>query len=458
MSETNMPWKDKMMHLKQHPSPIDLPIEWKSLEQKMDKKRRRRNFLALTSICTVMFLAILFYHILQKHSHQPLIKTNSNQISAKPIQDTTSFALNINEKNISQSNPASGLALNSPPHNKQTIMTHNAPLNQGSNVDITSNTYHNAVDTKDMKSFIAASQETHIPNYVDQSTLNINHNSTSEDIIEDKNLKPEMENTAYLHTRQIKLVSLSKPLWRLTPFVHLKQKSSLFFIDLRTQFGLPIYDYSTKSIEKNTLIAQRQKKEQPMEYIGGALLLGKEIGRQFYTSMGISYQRIQDRWISVSLDTINGTLDGQVTESYTNAEGSVSETIGTKNTKQIVALTQTRYNSIENIAATLAFGRRISWSHWRFIIEANLSLPVYTRFSGQVLNDKNIMVPTSDIYEGFTPLQYGLHASYLFAVSGNVAICGGYDYNFSRLVSNLGYSRTQHIHSLSLGLKYYLNH
>ncbi|MBK6498493.1 MAG: hypothetical protein IPG00_10170 [Saprospiraceae bacterium] len=34
-------WKDKMQGLKNHASPIDLPLEWEALESRMNKRKRR---------------------------------------------------------------------------------------------------------------------------------------------------------------------------------------------------------------------------------------------------------------------------------------------------------------------------------------------------------------------------------------------------------------------------------
>ena len=93
----------------------------------------------------------------------------------------------------------------------------------------------------------------------------------------------------------------------------------------------------------------------------------------------------------------------------------------------------------------------------RWAVEVNMSIPTYTKFSGQVLDNEGKMMDLNDVYQPFNSLQYGMHTSYIYPVSGNLAIYGGYDYNFSRLRSDLGYLRTHHLHSLSLGMKYFIN-
>ncbi|MBK6500706.1 MAG: hypothetical protein IPG00_22215 [Saprospiraceae bacterium] len=91
----------------------------------------------------------------------------------------------------------------------------------------------------------------------------------------------------------------------------------------------------------------------------------------------------------------------------------------------------------------------------RWAVEVNMSIPTYTKFSGQVLDNEGKMMELNKVYQPFNSLQYGMHTSYIYPVSGNLAIYGGY-YNFSRL-RRIWDIRTHHLHSLSLGMKYFIN-
>ena len=42
MLDNTKNWKDKMQALKNHASPIDLPLEWDALENRMEKRKRRK--------------------------------------------------------------------------------------------------------------------------------------------------------------------------------------------------------------------------------------------------------------------------------------------------------------------------------------------------------------------------------------------------------------------------------
>jgi hypothetical protein len=144
-------------------------------------------------------------------------------------------------------------------------------------------------------------------------------------------------------------------------------------------------------------------------------------------------------------------------ESYTNHLGQIVENVGDKKARQVSEVTQTRINTVEQVAATLALGRYFYIYKIRLALEANLSIPTYSRFSGQVLNPTGQMTELKAVYQPIHTIQYGMHTSYIYPVSGNLAIYGGYDYNFSKLKSDLGYFRTQHLHSLSFGVKYFIN-
>ena len=93
----------------------------------------------------------------------------------------------------------------------------------------------------------------------------------------------------------------------------------------------------------------------------------------------------------------------------------------------------------------------------RWNLEAYINVPFKTLYQGEAAGQNGNLVALEQIYKPNADIQYGLHTSYLYPVSGNLAIYGGYDYNFSKLKSNLGYFRTQHLHSLSLGMKYFIN-
>jgi len=455
-------WKDKMQGLKNHASPIDLPFEWDALERRMEKRKRRNLIFWLWPM--MLGLVLLSGYLFTKNKTTNVAPTllQSNEKTVATEHQNKIPTLN---ENISQSNQFSNVIKDESTIKKESKFHPSKETNSSS--------------SKTEKKVVSSEKQV-FPNEIqDIRNINplqlkvINTPQTLDEIAAATPMNQQKDDFQFIdnHTNTLEKVFISYlPQTTLGAITHNAQHPNLshstivvqkepkpFFVDVRTMVGLSKYNYKSLTNENIALIDQRKTNERALEHVGGRFSIGKTFNHQWYASIGMSYARLQEKWNSSRYDTTDITIQNQVLETYTNHLGQVVEQTGSKHAKQISKVTQTRYNSIEQISATIALGKFFKVHKMRWAVEVNMSIPTYTKFSGQVLDNEGKMMDLNTVYQPFKSLQYGMHTSYIYPVSGNLAIYGGYDYNFSRLRSDLGYLRTHHLHSLSLGMKYFIN-
>jgi hypothetical protein len=461
MLDNTKNWKDKMQALKNHASPIDLPLEWDALENRMEKRKRRKIIFWLWPL--MLGMAIVSGYFLNKDINQKSTPTSLSSTKKTVVMDQKNDGLEevkgnkqgLQKNHISTQNTSAKSWSESQQARTQNITKSSAsqiqkqtkPREIQTNKDVDQQVF--AIENNTTLTTLSTSIHSNNALQIDNETSQVNPNDKME------------------HTNAISVPFLTSifgevryvnPMPHLNPqVVILQNKPKPFFIDVRMMAGLSNYKYLSQEDENIGLVNQRKNNEKALEQIGGRLSVGKAFYQQWYASVGMSYHRLNEQWQSSRLDTSALVLSEQILESYTNHLGQVVETKGAKQAKQVSAVTQTRYNTVEQLTTTIAIGKYFYIHKMRWALEANISIPIHSRFSGQAWDNSGQMTGLETIYQSFNTLQYGMHTSYIYPVSGNLALYGGYDYNFSRLKSDLGYFRTHHLHSISFGVKYFIN-
>jgi hypothetical protein len=461
MQESNKNIKNKIEQLQTYSSPIDLPLAWDALDRRMNRKKRRKILVWFWPL----FLGLMatgYHYMSDTHSKDIQdvdVQKGVNLAHQNVIASSVPYLKEVGNKEHSPATEPSKIshALNEATHQTHTKTKissssnkQNQRYNQPINQRIESRNAKNNGLKKDITT--AVLKPDHIVNE-DKVHAALNPNEVEQDlkdIVTVDALQTKALHQIMSHVDQITI----SPAEYAIPVLH---KSKPFFLDFRCMVGKPMYDFNAETVDMENIVAVRNKNEKSLESFSGHLSFGKEIGYQFYTSVGLSYQRIHDQWQSVRLDTQAISIENQVLEAYTNHQGNASQVLGTKEGRAIIKTTQTRFNTTEIFSGSWAIGRYFNISKMRWNVEAHIYVPFEIKYRGQVADQYGNLVALDQIYESKADIQYGIHTSYLYPVSGNLAIYGGFDYNFSKLKSHLGYFRTQHLHSLSLGMKYFIH-
>jgi hypothetical protein len=461
MQEGNKNIKNKIEQLKSYSSPIDLPLEWDALDRRMNRKKRRKILVWFWPLILGLFAVGYHYNSDTNSKGIQDIDTQKgvNQALKNDIASSVQYVNDAENKVHSPSTATSKIAnsLNEATHQthiKTKISSSNNKQNQRNNQKIKQpiedrNTINNGMNkgltlATPKLDHIVTDDKVHEALYQNEAEQNLR------DIISIGALQMTAVNQMKSQDGQ-KAISPSEYI------IPVLSKSKPFFLDFRLMVGKPIYDFNAETVEIENIVAVRNKNEKSLESISGNLSFGKEIGYQFYTSVGLSYQRIHDRWQSIRLDTQAINIENQVLEAYTNHQGNNSQVLGTKEGRAIIKTTQTRFNTTEIFSGSWAIGRYFNIRKMRWNLEAYINVPFKIKYQGQAADQAGNLVALDQVYGSKPNVQYGLHTSYLYPVSGNLAIYGGYDYNFSKLKSQLGFHKTQHLHSISLGMKYFIN-
>ncbi len=459
MQESNKNIKNKIEQLKTYSSPIDLPLEWDALDRRMNRKKRRKILVWFWPL--ILGLMAAGYHYISDTNSKGVqdidIQKGNNEAHQHDI--ASSVLDEAGNKVYSSSTEPSKIAnpLNEATRQTQTktkILSssnkQNQRYNQQRKLHIES---RNAKDNGMIKDLtLDLLKPDHI--VTEDMVHAALHQNEAEQDFKDIITIDALQITA---VNQIKSQDGHITISPSDNAIPMLSKSKPFFLDFRLMVGKPIYAYEAATHDAEINIAGRKENEKALECFASNFSIGKELGYQFYTSFGLSYQRIHDRWQSLRLDTQAISIENQVLELYTNHQGITSQVSGTKQGRDIIKTTQTRFNTTEIFSGSWAIGRYFNIRKMRWNVEAHIYIPFKTQYQGQAVDDQGNLVSLDQIYKPNADIQYGLHTSYLYPVSGNLAIYGGYDYNFSKLKSQLGFHRTQHLHSLTLGMKYFIN-
>lgn len=468
MQDDSKHWKSKIQQLKSHSSSLDIPMEWDVLEKRMDKKTRRKVAIWWWPMLIGLAVSIGYFYISKDHQQTDKTLEQSKDHGIASENKAIVKAKNESGEKINVAHDPSGQTTRMPDHQKA-AQVYDPVKADVSKKEMSKNEnkslQHKQVitHTTSEQSFAHNQQQTDLqtdkiglkevsailPMAEDNNSVTMNQDLVA------KNLSLDL---ALLKTLDGKTLSTLYPNGIPMTVTKRQERSKPIFLDIRTLIGIPVYDYHPVALAHEGIAINRKKYEQPLESVSSRLSIGKETGHKFYVALGVSYSMLNDRWKSSRYDTMDVILDNQIIEQYTSPEGIVTEKTGKKLARQIVEVTQTRYNSIQSLATMISLGKYFNIHNMRWTIEANVALPIFTKYTGQALDQNDRLISIDSIYNRRNSLQYGLHLSYLYPVSGRLALYGGYDYNYARLHTNQGYYRNQQIHSISVGMKYFIYH
>lgn len=468
MQDDSKHWKSKIQQLKSHSSSLDIPVEWDVLEKRMDKKARRKVAIWWWPVMIGLAVSAGYFYI--SKDHQQADKTLEQSKNQRIASENKVLAMGKyeNGEKINVANDPSGQTTRMPDQQKA------AQIYDPVKADV-SKKEMSKNENKNLHQKQVITHTTSEPSFAQNqhktepqtNEISLKDLSAIWPMAEDNNSVP-MDQDLAAKTKSLDLALLvtpdSKTLSTLYPnsipmnMSKRQNRSKPIFLDIRTLIGKPVYDYHPVATAHEGIAINRKKYEQPLESVSSRLSIGKETGHKFYVALGVSYSMLNDRWKSSRYDTMDVILDNQIIEQYTSPEGIVTEKTGKKLARQIVEVTQTRYNTIQSLATMISLGKYFNIHKMRWTIEANVALPIFTRYTGQALDQNDRLISIDSIYNRRNSLQYGLHLSYLYPVSGRLALYGGYDYNYARLHTNQGYFRNQKIHSISVGMKYFIYH
>ena len=468
MQDDSKHLKSKIQQLKSHSSSLDIPMEWDVLEKRMDKKNRRKVAIWWWPMLIGLAVSIGYFYISKDHQQTDKTLEQSKDQSIATENKAIVMTKNESGEKIKVANDPSGQTTRMPDHQKAAQIYDPVKADvskKGMSKNENKSLQHKQVitHTPSEQSFAQNQQQTDFQtDKIGLKEVSVilpmsedNNSVTMDQDLVGKYLSLDL---ALLEAINDKTLSTLYPNGIPMTMTKRQERSKPIFLDIRTLIGIPVYDYHPVALAHEGIAINRKKYEQPLESVSSRLSIGKETGHKFYVALGVSYSMLNDRWKSSRYDTMDVMLDNQIIEQYTSPEGIVTEKTGKKLARQIVEVTQTRYNTIQSLATMISLGKYFNIHNMRWTIEANVALPIFTKYTGQALDQNNRLINIDSIYNRRNSLQYGLHLSYLYPVSGRLALYGGYDYNYARLHTNQGYYRNQQIHSISVGMKYFIYH
>ncbi len=485
MNIENNKRKEKLNELKNYSSPIDLSKEWAALEQRLDKKKKRRGFFWIFPAILVLtgLVSWMTYSLMQP-------KATSMDVLAQNVinQATTNDPLTheIFTQNTSDVNQDEQLHSNTSTIRPQDEAVYSKQMGEAfaSNAysehvskkpsQSASNTQNNAIENTDKqptrhvgnlsKNIAQANVSfTRDADQTERETITEIHDKTEPIVMETHASDHSAINyvvVAPITALQYKALSsivaiepLSMSGIGITP---LKQRN-VWYADVRVLGGQQIYHYKQTTVEPNEILEQRKISEKPLESYGASFIVGKELGYGWYIAAGINWMRHQERWMTSGKDYDIITLPDFLIETYTNFEGKVVKTVGEKQVLTTTDWTKIRFTQHHVVSPMLAVGKQFYINTMRLSIEGSLAMPVFSANTGDVWQQPETMIDMKKLYDSKAYPHIGCNISYIYPLSGKLSMYGGYQYQYTKLKSEAGFIRHQHFHGLGLGIKYFIN-
>lgn len=481
--------KEKLNELKNYSSPIDLSKEWAALEQRLNKRKKRKGFFWIfptipvsTGLVSWMTYSLILPKatpmdvlaqsvVNQTTTNDPLTHEASAEITsdlelyqnlAAHLTETTSD-LQHGVADTKQNNQVSNIKADA--ENNSKIYAQNTFKNASKdNVDIIELTDKQRIQQVANESKNMAKVAVDITQHVDlndQETIAQIHDKTEPKAVETDAFDQSFINYVMVApitalpfealSSMLAIEPISMSGIGITPL----KKRNVWFADVRMLGGQQVYRYKQMTTEPNEILEQRKISEKSLESYGASFLAGKEMGYGWYIAAGINWMRHQERWMTSEkvYDVI--TLPNVLTETYTNFEGKVVETVGEKQVLIATDWTKTRFNQHHVVSPMIAVGKQFYINKMRLVIEGSLAMPIYSANIGAVWNQPATMTDMKQIYDSKSYPRYGCNISYIYPLSGKLSIYGGYQYQYTKLKSDAGFFRHQHFHGLGIGTKYF---
>jgi len=401
---------------------LDKDKEWEFLEPKLQRKKSKRRLVFWIFFpCVIGALGSYYFYGKENINERIQMTSSSNELPMR---------FNENSKEHTQQ------------ENK---------LNSGSILSVKHSEINNENEISQKKNVLSKQSlflnkgmpvDNDIQHSVSETSQRINHSSSNEQI-ENSEMK-EIQNSPYnaiegaisqrdqsekvnyiidllpiVETELLdddKQLELNENLEFKSPIVISKNKIYLP-ISIQTMGFMGILNQSLKGPESrlNTRLAL----EKPESVIGASIMLQTKFKRHFGLGIGIDYRYNTLRFTQQFKDTISKTLYGQVLVEKVNANSELTKDTGLVviNEYRMVSRKLYHHRTLISIPVTLSYNQHInrSWS-WSSIL--GLSIPVYQKFNGRILNSSTKSIELDLYGENISLLKipcsilYGIQVDY----------------------------------------------
>ncbi len=459
--------------LTSYESPINIENEWDKLEQRMNKEKRRR----IVPFWLLVFFAFSAGFSILYLTRKPLALTKENVAiaSTNPKNDATNASINnvigqaqqnslvfqkddyvVNAKSNINDTPQKQKSLNNKSLNKN-IFAHNSSQYQyAKNGILPKNDLIQKIQTyenSEQRNTIKSNFHTQIQS-IENSETNAN-SSTSQsagDRIISINKIAEIVPSLFVTNYQ----TIEIPIPFINSVIVPIKKNDLWF-DAGMTIGNPVVSYTNIASESIQLVNLKKKSELPLENIQWNLSIGKNIINDFYMKIGMQYIRTNDVLKASIIDTINSLLTNAVIGTYTNSEGLKQEIIGEQKKRTITEREISKYGSTKTLNAFFLAGKNFKLGKSQWSVEAGIGIPLWNGYTGPTLVNTNKLKNKTEVYTSDVNSSLLANLHYLYPIRNHTSIIGGYSFTKNKLSTNLGYSKITDVHSLSIGLRYFIH-
>ncbi|MCZ2100877.1 MAG: porin family protein [Chitinophagales bacterium] len=484
--------REKLNELKNYSSPIDLSKEWAALEQRLNKRKKRRGFFWIFPTIPVStgLVSWMAYSLMEPKA-TPMdvlaqtvvnLTTTNNPLTHEASAEITSdldlyqnLAVHLTETTSDLQHGVTDTKridevsnIKPDAENNSKIYAQNTFKNASKdNVDIIELTDNQRIQQVANESKNMAKVAVNITQQVDlndQETIAQIHDKTEPKAVETHAFDQSAINyvmVAPITALQFEALSSMlaiEPLSMSSIGISPLKKRNAWFADVRMLGGQQVYRYKQTTIEPNEMLDQRKISEKPLESYGASFIVGKEMGYGWYIAAGINWMRHQERWMTSGKDYDIITLPDFLIETYTNFEGKVVETVGEKQVLTTTDWTKIRFTQHHVVSPMVAVGKQFYINTMRLSIEGSLAMPIYSANTGDVWQQPETMIDLKKLYDSKAYPHIGCNISYIYPLSEKLSIYGGYQYQYTKLKSDAGFFRHQHFHGLGIGIKYFIHH
>ena len=430
-SGSSKEWSQKMVDLRNHKSSLNVDVAWRELELKMQQKRKRR--------------IILFWFLLVGLAGYVLV--TAKLTTTRPLHTIAGTkGINGNDK----------VAYYTP---QRKVLTDTKAILGTAGYELQMQTNRVA----------SGAQLSVGEREVFTLTAPVAMVIEEENSIRSAVTKEEMEDVAFMERDEFIGSTMLLPLPTLLPGCkeNEAEEMPLVMVGTKTQnteavwwlmvqggSGVQYFNYSG-ALGEAGLIDRVKAIEKPGIIYQGRLGLGRDIGKRYFVSAGLSGLSSSEEHTGILVDTVVGFKENVLISSYRDHDGSLIEEYGNVMTTTVRKTTKMRYPGFSTISLFLGLGKK--WLVGKSLIQLEVAyqqrLLAGMRVSG--INANQIELDFAQLYK-LKSSSWIADLNYSLPVYRNVWMRAGCMLNQSTLVAPAFYTRHNTSLSAQLGLAWTL--
>jgi hypothetical protein len=447
-------WRAQYKETINQPTDINVDIEWRILEKKMMKRKRRPVLFFFLAISVIGASFLTWFMIDNQSNYLPLVITETSH-STKIEDEKRDIVFIENEDSVLKSaTPIENKTGN--PSNYQNLSLEKKELRKiRINENIIIDAYEkDALVNMDNDHFIKTNQNKEWIEHQNDSLVvskqiqNLSDGKTIFEIKESKLYPLKNDSIHITDIDELEAKRIENNEKGVPSLTLLHRNNKLIKYVSFSLFGGLVGD---KYISKNGERIDNKDLPRSQYSIGLSTNIGVRINNTTSLLAGARYIELNEKLVVKSITKKPSIIGNQPIGTYIDSKGSSSNIIGDKNIIESIEKTSIRYNELRTLNFTLGLEKDIKLLSNRLQLLGGLSIPVISNYNGHILSQNDLRIIKKADYN-LSDIELVLGVNHTMGLTKDFDLQSGLLFSKRTVTFQDSYTRSQKNVNVSLGL------